>query len=297
MSESTDRAPRASRILALDGANQRLVVAPRPVLSHPRNNKVAVLLTLVGTAVCLGLLSSYVAVAYLAGIFAWGGSKVLRYSRTWRRFSHLNNEGIAAIARGDLVQARSIFEPWVDDDHAGVATYARHNLAWTLLRQGDLRASITLLLENEQQPTSLDEVALAPTTAVDLALCYGLLGELADAEACLAEAVRRKSMRHMLGFPAMLVYAHAILHCRSDRCAEAARLLDQRWAECEATLTGETLRPLRIIRAFAIAANGPRDAGMAEMMVAQTRPAYAGEFAFLAVSWPDMAAFQAAHKL
>ena len=56
---------------------------------------------------------------------------------------------------------------------------------------------------------------------------------------------------------------------------------------------GETLRPLRVIRAFAIASTGPRNAGMADASLALSRPAYPGEYDFLGKAWPEMQTFLA----
>jgi hypothetical protein len=41
---------------------------------------------------------------------------------------------------------------------------------------------------------------------------------------------------------------------------------------------------LRIVRAFATAASGPREAGVSEMMTASARPAFPGEYDFLGVA-------------
>jgi hypothetical protein len=73
--------------------------------------------------------------------------------------------------------------------------------------------------------------------------------------------------------------------------------LDERWHEYEALLTGDIVRHLRVVRAFARAAAGPREAGTAAMDLASARPAYPGEYALLAAEWPEMAAFLAAHEL
>jgi hypothetical protein len=70
-------------------------------------------------------------------------------------------------------------------------------------------------------------------------------------------------------------------------------MLDEHWSEYEATMTGEVFRPVRIVRAFAITAAGPRSAGNAETI----RPAYPGEFDFLGVGWPEMETFLATNGL
>ena len=66
---------------------------------------------------------------------------------------------------------------------------------------------------------------------------------------------------------------------------------------CEGMLTGETLRPMRVLRAFALASSDPRNAGKAEIDVAAARPQYPDEYRFLGVAWPEMAVFLASHGL
>lgn len=95
----------------------------------------------------------------------------------------------------------------------------------------------------------------------------------------------------------MTTFSRAALHCRAGRFDDAVRLLDERWASCEGALTGGTLRPLRVLRGFAIASSNPRNAGLAEVALATSRPSFPGEYDFLGVEWPELAAFLAAHDL
>jgi hypothetical protein len=89
-----------------------------------------------------------------------------------------------------------------------------------------------------------------------------------------------------------------LLDCRAGRAGAAVKLLDDRWMDCENALDGTWLRPLRVVRAFAIAAAGPREGGVAEAVLAPAKPlAFRGEYAFLGAAWPEMAAFLAAHEL
>ena len=83
---------------------------------------------------------------------------------------------------------------------------------------------------------------------------------------------------------------------RTGRPEDAAKLLDEGWAGYEASVTGDVLRPLRVVRAFAHA-SGPRAGGVAEAALPTLRPAYPGEYAFLGARWPEMAAFLASHEL
>ena len=51
------------------------------------------------------------------------------------------------------------------------------------------------------------------------------------------------------------------------------------------------------MNAFAIAALGVRNAGMAEAAIHGIKPAYPDELTFLGVAWPEMAGFLAANSL
>lgn len=225
--------------------------------------------------------------------------QIIRLTRQAIRFIPENAKASAALARGDLKVARDIL--WQSAERTSssqVSAIARHNLGWTLMRQGELQQAIDVLTDNEERnQAALKSARMYPTSAVDLALDYGLLGDLEAAEKWMTEVERRATALSNPTFPAMKAFARAVLDCRAGRCSDAARMLDERWAEYEATLTGETLRPLRIVRAFAIAAEGPRNAGMAETAIAMARPAYPGEYDFLGVAWPEMELFLASHQL
>jgi hypothetical protein len=257
-----------------------------------------------------GLIALMVAVVFLAGPAPFGGVyvgfiivlfvvNVMRFRRQWRRFVADNSEGIAALARGDLKAARDIFWRWAEGTKLPRASaLARHNLGWTLMRQGELQHAIDVLIDNEQRNSgALRAIGMSPTSAVDLALDHALLGDLPAAEKWLAEAAQRSQQLKPPSFAAMQAFTRAVIDCRAERCAEAARMLDERWPEYEAALTGETLRPLRIVRAFAISAAGPRNAGVAETVIAAARPAYPTEYDFLGKAWPEMASFLASHDL
>jgi hypothetical protein len=88
-----------------------------------------------------------------------------------------------------------------------------------------------------------------------------------------------------------------IVDCRAGESEKALTDLADNWIKYEAHLTGLGLRPLRIVRAFATAAAGPRSAGVAEAALAGLRPAYPGEYVYLGQAWPEMAQFLATHQL
>jgi tetratricopeptide (TPR) repeat protein len=187
-------------------------------------------------------------------------------NRRLSMFMRDSNEGVAALARGELQRARDIFWRWAEDAPVPRASaLARHNLGWTLMRQGELQQAIAVLTDNESShPTQLKQISMYPTSAADLALNYALAGQLEEAERWYSKAEERSSETCAPGYPAMKVYARAVLDCRKGNSGEASRLLDERWAECEASLTGEVVRPIRVVRSH----TRPR----AHVMPASPRP-------------------------
>ncbi|MFT3692096.1 MAG: hypothetical protein QM831_03075 [Kofleriaceae bacterium] len=226
----------------------------------------------------------------------WSTLKVRRH---YQEFNSACSRALADLARGKLESARETFSEWARiTKQPVVAAVSRHNLAWTLLRLGRLDDSRKLFVDNDRRyGHSLATNLLFGTSGVDTALVHALLGDIATAEKWYAAAEQRRSLPSRPSFPAMLVLTRAVIDCRAGDPAKAARLLDEQWLECEVSMTGAEMRPLRVIRAFAIAtAGGPRDAGLADHLIAAVRPiAYANEFTFLGVAWPEMEAFLAAH--
>lgn len=217
----------------------------------------------------------------------------------WRQFGAEIDPAIIAMARGDLAKAHATFRWWAEHATAArISALAWHNLAWTLMLRGELQQAIDALIVNDDHNEApLRQLGLFATSAVDLALGHALVGDLPAAEAWMAKADERRSAMGLISVPAMMAFTRAVVDCRSGRAADAARMLDEGWVEYEGVLTGATLRPMRIVRAFAIAASGPRSAGLAEAVLATARPAYPGEYDFLGVAWPEMASFLAAHGI
>jgi tetratricopeptide (TPR) repeat protein len=212
-------------------------------------------------------------------------------------FHASNKEGLAALARGDFTAARTAWERWIERPATPrMAALARHNLAWTMIREGDFERAIAMLEANEARHLpALDAVGLAATSAADRALAYGLGGDLKSAQSWLDRAQERL-LRATVPTAGALALAGSVVHCRAGRITEATKLLEDQWTELEATTTGDVLRPLRVVRAF-VQATGPRSGGVAEAALPTLRPAYPSEFAFLGVAWPRMSTFLASHEL
>ncbi len=248
-----------------------------------------------GIALPHGLLLGIGGAAFLAYVVGWTAAA----NAAMRRFGADNNLAVGALGRGELAKAHEVFARWAPSQHIMISATARHNLGWTLMLEGRVEDAATILEDAaEHYQRALDRVSLLPTTRGDVAICNALLGNLDVAEAwCLKSAEPVKGPPRP-SFPGMLALSRGIIDCRRGRAAEAMVSLEHAWTEHEACMTGETLRMMRVVRAFACAsADGPRNQGLVERVLGDTRPRYEGELAFLGGTWPEMAAFLAAHQL
>jgi hypothetical protein len=226
-----------------------------------------------------------------------GIATVFAQRRTRRALSEMN-DAIAALSRGQLDRANETFTRWSESTNTILSAIARHNLGWTLLRWGRLETALAVVSNNDSaHERALQRLSLHGTSSVDLSLCCALLGKIEDAESWLEVTERRAAIATNPSLPAMRVFARAVLDCRKEQCGDAARLLDEKWPECEAALTGADLRPLRVVHAYAHAAGGPRNSGVADNLLSSSRPVYDGEYDFLGVAWPAMRTFLVSHRL
>ena len=139
-------------------------------------------------------------------------------------------------------------------------------------------------------------MGIARRDAVNRALYEALAGDESAAEARLA-GVERGPQSADAPDPAVVTLAHAVVDCRTGRHADAARRLEAHWTEYESAASGSVLRTMRVIRAFATAMGGPRDAGPGVALLEGLRPNYPGEFAAMSVAWSELATFLAEHRL
>jgi hypothetical protein len=245
---------------------------------------IAIVIGLVaGTAIVFDVLSTGQAALITGGLLL--GWILLTYAITTIQAKRFNAECVAAmdlIASGDFEQAERVWAPYTSGLTMPnlVAVSARHNIAWTKLRRGELRQAIDGFLANEQQHLRwLRTNKLDSVSALDRALAHALLNELDQARHALAEAGMRSTRAHAM-YPVIKAFVDAVIACRDDRAAWAAEHLAKHWSEYEGLATSDVVRPLQIVRAFA-AKTEP------------VKPAYPDEFAFLAVAWPEMKAFLA----
>jgi hypothetical protein len=250
-------------------------------------------LVIAGATFLMALVVWPLAVAYGGFIVVMGAVLAFRFKRQARRLVADINAGVKALSVGDLKSAHDLF--WRSAEISrlpSLSAVARHNLGWTLMRQGELEQAIAVLLDNdERNGQALKAGGFAATCSIDLALDYALIGDLACADRWTSEAEKRVDELTTPTFEAMKVFSSSVIACSRGQHEEAVRILDDHWPTCEGTLMGEALRPLRVIRAFAVASTGPRNAGMADALLALSRPTYAGEYDFLGKAWPEMEMF------
>lgn len=204
-----------------------------------------------------------------------------------RAFNAGSVEAMAMLSRGEYDQAIAQWSRWGKGlTVPGVVIAATwQNIAWVTLRRGELRKALDLYAMLEKQHLrGLRANKLDSICALDRGLCLALLGELEAARHAVAEAGMR-SVRAHSSYAAGKAFTESVIACRDGRAAVAVKLFDEHWSEYESSATPDVTRPLQIVRAFA----------------SQTTPSitssYPGEFAFLAVAWPEMAAFLTTHSL
>lgn len=208
------------------------------------------------------------------------------------RFNRENAAAIALLKKGAYDQAAEAFESLLrrHPRMRHLRAVARHNAGLARLRQGQLERAIellTLVVNDKRVPR------LKASAASELAAACALDGRLDEAEAWLAKA---EAVPSVSGFA--LAWPRTLLMARRGAFTELARMLEARWRELESTLSGETMRRMLLLHAFAVAsADGPRSAGAAEPLIVRLRASAPGEHRWLAARWPELGAFLETNQL
>lgn len=127
-----------------------------------------------------------------------------------------------------------------------------YNLALARHFQGRHADAIVALAEADRGGGAPN---IDPAIASTLALCHGLLNNVELAQSWLTEARRRYAGRvAAAAFPELV--AEMTLALRRSQFEEVRRRFDAEWLQITNSRTGETLNPLRILRAFAIEKSG-----------------------------------------
>lgn len=206
--------------------------------------------------------------------------RIARYTRALQ--SVFVSEGDPERAERELVQLETRFR-WP----ATLVRTTGYYRAATVLRQGRLDEAITMLEEIDRRGEihSIDAM-----TASTLAFAHALRGDLDTAQAWLAEAaVRRGKEVTPVTLPDL--GTEVVIDLRRGRFREVQVRLADQWPEMERVMTGERLRRMRVLRAFAVAQGDVREAGAVGPLLAPLQPGKRDEFAYLATAWPELDRF------
>jgi hypothetical protein len=163
-----------------------------------------------------------------------------------------------------------------------------YNLGVSIHRQGRHAEAIAMMIEADRAGGA---TTVNGAIASSLALFHAVLGDLEQARTWFAEATKRyRQFPAAVPFPQLL--SEIAIAVRAGQSEEICRRLARDWTQIESTTKGETLRPIRVLRAFATAqTSGVRDAAALTPLVAALHPARAADFAYLATSWPELDMF------
>ena len=233
----------------------------------------------VSGTVVLGLVASFAAVA--AALF-------LTSARSLRKFTVANAAASALVFEGKLAEACQAFEANARRFRApALHPISVFNLADTEMLRGHLARALSLAGAVAIHKSPLRSPLVAASAPSLVASCYALLGDLAAARAWMPEAERAGATIAV----EVARVPEAILLCREGRFEELLRCMAERRRAIEATLAGDDLRTMRLLRAFALCMlPNASDAERAEALAAG-RPGAPGECDHLAAAWPELAAF------
>ena len=215
------------------------------------------------------------------------------------RFNTENLEALKLFAAADYAGAAARFAALTRKyrSPANLPAIAEYNQALAIARGGALDEALARLTALDRRATRT-LLGLRPLIASQLAVIHALRGEPALSDQWIVETTARLTLS---GNPRViegtLALARLINDIRRDEREAAVRALDANWATLESTMVATELRPLRALRAFAVAGGGipaqnPEALG-ACTGVADARP---GELAWLGVAWPEMQEFLGASR-
>jgi tetratricopeptide (TPR) repeat protein len=205
-----------------------------------------------------------------------------RYDVHCRASLALLHQGHAARAEKDFALLEQRFR-WP----GFLSRLSGYNRALSLFRLGRLDDAIATLASADRRGGA---PGIQGAIAGTLSYLYALRGDVELAEDWLREAQRRDR--------GLIVPGHAYLlpqlaiELRTGAASAILGQLADRWAELESTMKGESLRPLRVLRAFGVArAGGVRESGAAAPLLAALKPVRPDELAYLGVAWPELDQF------
>lgn len=224
----------------------------------------------------------------------------------WRQFKKTNafnreqEQASVALVDGQWQAAVAQFGALMEKyrGHGGrlVAAYQR---AWAKLRDHDLEGALADAIESDKS-AGLFTKGMRTRGAVLIGHLYALRGDTATAARWLEDARERvaKLEGDRLYVGAQLCVAEATLLCRQDKHGEALALLDREQSKLDSLLQVTAAVEVWVLRAFATQHTASaRSIGNLEPMLTLLRTRRRGSFDYLAVGWPALRDFLAAHDL
>jgi hypothetical protein len=217
-----------------------------------------------------------------------------------RRYNRAAQPGHLALTAGDAATAQREFS----EARARVRwpgflrRLGDYNRAFALIREGKLELAIELLSESDRRGGVIN---LDGAIAGALALAYGLSGDVSLANDWLAETRRRYGRYTTAGIRVpgfAFILSEAVVELRAGEAETVRKRLENQWTQLENSVTGNILRPMRVLRAFALAQTaGPREAAIVDAMLAALRGTSTHDIQYLGAAWPEMKTFIASHDL
>jgi hypothetical protein len=229
----------------------------------------------VGNAMGLGL---FVVATVLFGVATW----------ELKSFTRANAEASVLAFEGKLAEACAAFEA----NARRWRTPAFHlssvfNLADTEMQRGNLTRALSLAAAVAVVKSPLRSPLVAASAPSLVATCYALLGDLAAARAWMPEAERAGATVAV----EVARVPEAILLCREGRHADLVQRCTERRRAIEATLAGDDLRTMRLLRALAVSKLPTATSEERSYALMMARPGARGECDHLAVAWPELGEF------
>jgi len=126
-----------------------------------------------------------------------------------------------------------------------------------------------------------------------IAICHGLLGDVAAAQEWLEEGDDRNEYEHLRAD----TLARAIIWCRRHEFKQAASFLDEEWSRIDAMFIGKMRHAHSVLRAFALVESGVHvDHKIVQALVVSAKLSR-HHFRFMANHWNEMQSFLATHDL
>jgi hypothetical protein len=217
-----------------------------------------------------------------------------------RRYNRVAQPGHLALTAGDPSTAQREFSVaraqfrWP----GFLRRLGDYNRAVALIREGQLDLALELLSDIDRRGGVLN---LDGAIAGALTLAHALAGHVELAGEWLLETRRRYAAYTVAGIrvPAFaFIQSETAADLRAGDAEAVRKRLENQWTQLENSVTGNVLRPMRVLRAFALAqSSGPREAAIVDSMLSALRGTSTRDIEYLAAAWPEMATFMSAHGL